>query len=106
MTFMNRITWCRLVGKGFEFGGLRSSSQLLADDMVLLTPSGNNLQLVLAWFATKCKATGMRISTSMPEDMLLSRKMVEYSLQVEAEVLPLNEVFKYLGTFTSERKMD
>ncbi|KAI3370691.1 hypothetical protein L3Q82_007248 [Scortum barcoo] len=75
------------------------------DVVVLLASSNQDLQHVLGWFAAKCEAAGMRISTSKSEAMVLDRKRVACPLRVGGEVLPQVEVFKYLGVlFTSEGK--
>ena len=88
--------------EGFQFGGLRISSLLFADDVVLLAPSDGDLQLSLELFAAECEVAGMRISTSKSETMVLSWKRVGCSLQVVSEVLPQVEELKYLGVlFTS-----
>ena len=52
------------VGLQFQFGGVRISSLLFADDVVLLAPSGGDLQLSVEWFAAECEAAEMRISPS------------------------------------------
>ncbi|KAK0144601.1 putative uncharacterized transposon-derived protein F52C9.6 [Merluccius polli] len=58
-------------------------------------------------FAAKCKAAGMRISTSKSESMVLNRKRVECTLRVGDEILPQVEEFKYLGVlFTSEGRLE
>jgi len=49
----------------------------------------------------------MRISTSKSETMVLSRKRVEWPLQVRNEILPQVEEFKYLGVlFMSEGRTE
>ncbi|KAK3523213.1 hypothetical protein QTP86_022937 [Hemibagrus guttatus] len=66
-----------------------------------------DLQHALGRFAAECEATGMRVSTSKSEAMVLDRKKVACTLQVGGEVLPQVEQFKYLGVlFTSEGRMD
>ena len=85
--------------EGVEFGGGRMSSLLFADDVVLLAPSNDDLQLLLEQFSAECEAAGMKISTSKSEAMVLSRKRVDSPLQVGGEVLPQVEEFKYLGIF-------
>uniref|UniRef100_A0A669BJZ3 Reverse transcriptase domain-containing protein n=1 Tax=Oreochromis niloticus TaxID=8128 RepID=A0A669BJZ3_ORENI len=45
--FMDRISRRSQVAEGFRFGGLRISSLLFADDVVLLASSGEGLQLAL-----------------------------------------------------------
>ncbi|KAK3506344.1 hypothetical protein QTP70_005033 [Hemibagrus guttatus] len=66
-----------------------------------------DLQHALGRFAAECEATGMRVSTSKSEAMVLDRKKVACALQVGGEVLPQVKEFKYLGVlFTSEGRMD
>ena len=74
---------------------------VFADGVVLLAPSVRGLQLL-------CEATGMRISTSKSEAMVvLSQRKVLCLLQVAEEILPQVEEFKYLGLlFTSLGKME
>ncbi|KAL3966330.1 receptor-type tyrosine-protein phosphatase mu [Sarotherodon galilaeus] len=69
-------------------GGLRISSLLLADDVVLLASSGDGLQLTLERFAAECEQVGMRTSTSKSEATVLSWKRVECPLRVGDEFLP------------------
>ncbi|KAF7650109.1 hypothetical protein LDENG_00131220, partial [Lucifuga dentata] len=67
----------------------------------------NDLRRALDRFEAECEATGMRISTSKSETMVLCRKKVDCSLQVRGESLPQMEKFKYLGVlFTSEGRME
>ncbi len=65
-----------------QFGRLRGSSLLFADDVVLLVPSVCDLQHSLYWFAAVYGASGMRISTSKSEAMVLRRKLVDSPLRV------------------------
>ncbi|KAK0132885.1 Retrovirus-related Pol polyprotein from type-2 retrotransposable element R2DM [Merluccius polli] len=105
--FMDRISRRSQVIEGVRFGDLRIGSLLFVDDVVLLALSDRDLQLLLDRFAAKCKAAGMRISTSKSESMVLNRKRVECTLRVGDEILPQVEEFKYLGVlFTSEGRME
>uniref|UniRef100_A0A669C209 Reverse transcriptase domain-containing protein n=1 Tax=Oreochromis niloticus TaxID=8128 RepID=A0A669C209_ORENI len=105
--FMDRISRRSQVAEGFHFGGLRISSLLFADDVVLMASSGGGLQLALERFAAECEAAGMRISTSKSEAMVLSRKRVECPLRVGDEFLPQVEEFKYLGVlFASDGRRE
>ena len=61
--------------------------------MVLLAPSGQDLQHVLWWVAANCEAAEMRISTSKSEAMVLDGKKVACSLRVGGEFLPQVEEF-------------
>ena len=89
------------------WGSLRVSSLLFAGDVVLLDPSHECLQHTLERFATKCKAVGMRISTSMSESVVLSQKRMACPLQVGGENLPQVEEFKYLRVlFMSDGSRD
>ncbi|TWW74357.1 hypothetical protein D4764_14G0003580 [Takifugu flavidus] len=104
---MDRISRRSRGVEGVEFSGWKISSLLFADDVVLLAPSNKDLQQMLGWFATKCEAAGMRISTSKSESMVLARKKVECLLRVGEEVLTQVEEIKYLGIlFTSEGRME
>ncbi|XP_061737225.1 uncharacterized protein LOC133539140 isoform X2 [Nerophis ophidion] len=77
------------------------------DDVVLMASSDRDLQLSLDQFAAECEATGMRISNSKSESVVLARKRVECHLRVGEETLPQVEEFKYLGVlFTSEGRVD
>ncbi|XP_061769787.1 uncharacterized protein LOC133560831 [Nerophis ophidion] len=72
-----------------------------------MASSGQDLQLSLGRFAAECEATGMRISTSESESLVLARKRMECHLRVGEENLPQVEEFKYLGVFfTSEGIVD
>ncbi|KAL4005315.1 hypothetical protein ACER0C_005028 [Sarotherodon galilaeus] len=104
---MDRISRRSQVAEGFHFGGLRISSLLFTDDVVLLASSGEGLQLALERFAAECEAAGMRISTSKSEAMVLSRKRVECPLRVGDEFLPQVEEFKYHGVlFASDGRRE
>ena len=104
---MDRISRRSQVAEGFRFGDIGIKSLLFADDVVLLAPSSQELQLSLGQFAAACEAAGMTISTSKSEAMVLDRKRVECPLQVGEEVLPQVEEFKYLGVlFTSDGTME
>ena len=103
----DRISWHSQTAEHFQFGGLRFSSLLFADDVVLLAPSGEDLQLSLERFTAECEAAGMRISISKSKTMVLSWKKVACPLQGEIEVLPQMEEFKYLGVLcTRDERME
>ena len=107
ITFMDRISRRSQGVEGVWFGDLRIGSLLFADDVVLMASSDRDLQLSLDRFAAECEATGMRISTSKSESMVLRVKRVECSLQIREDVLPQVEEFKYLGvSFTSEGRRE
>ncbi|KAK3542066.1 hypothetical protein QTP86_011367 [Hemibagrus guttatus] len=107
IVFMDRISRRSQGLEGVRFGDHRISSLIFADDVVLLASSGLDLQHALGRFAAECEAAGMRVSTSKSEAMVLDQKKVACTLQVEGEVLPQVEEFKYLGVlFTSEGRMD
>ncbi|KAK3559185.1 hypothetical protein QTP86_005078 [Hemibagrus guttatus] len=109
IVFMDRISRRSQGLEGVQFGDHRLiiSSLIFADDVVLLTSSGLDLQHALGRFTAECEAAGMRVSTSKSEAMVLDRKKVACTLQVGGEVLPQVEEFKYLGDlFTSEGRMD
>ncbi|KAK3524961.1 hypothetical protein QTP86_011742 [Hemibagrus guttatus] len=107
IVFMDRISRRSQGLEGVWFGDHRISSLIFADDVVMLAPSGLDLQHALGHFAAECEAAGMRVSTSKSEAMVLDRKKVACTLQVGGEVLPQVEEFKYLGVlFTSEGRMD
>ncbi|KAK3538621.1 hypothetical protein QTP86_008833 [Hemibagrus guttatus] len=107
IVFMDRISRHSQGLEGVRFGDHRISSLIFADDVVLLASSGLDLLHALGHFAAECEAAGMRVSTSKSEAMVLDRKKVTCTLQVEGEVLPQVEKFKYLGVlFTSEGRMD
>lgn len=79
----------------------------IADDVVLLTSSGDSLQLALEWFAAECEMVRMRFSTSKSVAIVFSRKKVECPLQVREEFLLQVEEFRYLGVlFTSDAKRE
>ena len=62
------------VAGGKRMSGLETSELLLfADDVVLLASSEHDLQRALEWFAAKCEAVGMRVSTSKSEAIVLCR---------------------------------
>uniref|UniRef100_A0A673CDI6 Reverse transcriptase domain-containing protein n=1 Tax=Sphaeramia orbicularis TaxID=375764 RepID=A0A673CDI6_9TELE len=95
--FMDRISRRSQGPEGVRFGDHRISSLLFADDVVLLASSNLDLQRALGRFAAECEASGMRISTSKSEAMVLDRKKVVCPLRVGGESLPQVEEFKYLG---------
>ncbi|KAK3509762.1 hypothetical protein QTP70_008395 [Hemibagrus guttatus] len=104
---MDRISRRSQGLEGVRFGDHRISSLIFADDVVLLAPSGMDLQHALGRFAAECEAAGMRVSTSKSKAMVLDQKKVACTLQVGGELLPQVEEFKYLGVlFTSEGRMD
>ena len=101
--FMDRISRRSQGEGGIRLGELRVASLLFADDVVLMAPSVQDLQLSLDRFAVECTAAGMRISISKSEAMVLSRKTMDCAVQVGNETLPQVKEFKYLGVlFTSE----
>ena len=53
--FMDKISWRSQGVEWFQFGGVRISPLLFVDDVVLLTPSGWDLQLSLELLAAECK---------------------------------------------------
>ena len=75
--FMDRISRRSRGEAGLQFGELKITSLLFADDVVLMASSACDLQHSLDRFASECEAAGMRISTSKSEAiMVLSRKLV------------------------------
>lgn len=48
-------------------GGLKISSLLLTDDVLLLASSSWDLQQALGQFSAECEAAGMRVSNLKPE---------------------------------------
>ncbi|XP_061827614.2 DDB1- and CUL4-associated factor 17 isoform X1 [Nerophis lumbriciformis] len=68
----------------------------ITDDVVLLASSDQDIQLSLDRFAAECEATGMKISTSESESMVLTWKRGERHLWVAEEILPQVEEFMYL----------
>lgn len=60
----------------FGFSGLGISSLLSTDDVVLLVSSSHDLQLTLVWFAAKCEAVEMTISTSKSGAIILNWQKV------------------------------
>lgn len=58
-------------------------------DVVLLAPSGQDLQRVLGRFAAECEVAEMRISTSKSETTILNwKKVVAPSVSEESPCLP------------------
>uniref|UniRef100_A0A8C6KM13 Reverse transcriptase domain-containing protein n=1 Tax=Nothobranchius furzeri TaxID=105023 RepID=A0A8C6KM13_NOTFU len=107
ITFMDRISRRSCGMEYVEFGGRRISSLLFADYVVLLASSSSDLQPFLGRFVAECEATGMRISTSKSETMVLDQERVACQLRVEREVLPQVEEFTCLVVlFTSEGRRD
>uniref|UniRef100_A0A8C5CRJ5 Reverse transcriptase domain-containing protein n=1 Tax=Gadus morhua TaxID=8049 RepID=A0A8C5CRJ5_GADMO len=105
--YMDRISRRSRGGEGLQFGGLRISSLLFADDVVLIGSSACDLQHSLDRLAAECEAAGMRISTAKSEAMTLSRKPVDCLLRVGNESLAQVKEFKYLGVlFASEGTME
>ena len=94
--FMDRISRRSQGPERVWFRSHWISSLLLVDDVVLLGPLSQDLQHVLGWFAAKCEAAGMKISTSKSEAMVFDRKKVACSHWVGEEFLPQVEEFKYL----------
>lgn len=54
-------------------------------------------QLSLQQFTAKCEAFGLKISTCIFEIKVLRQKRVECLLEVDDEILPQVEAFKYIG---------
>ena len=70
ITFTDRTSWCSQGAEEFWFGDVKMSSPLFADEVVLLTATGGDLQLALERFTAKCEAAEMRISTPKSETVL------------------------------------
>lgn len=91
------------VVEDFHSGGLRISSRLFADHVILLVSSGGGIQLTLRRFAAGCEVVGVRINISKPEAMDLNEKRVECSFWVWDELLTQVEEYNYLSVlFRSE----
>ena len=98
---LSRIDECVTIGR------CKISRLLFADDLVLLASSESDLQLALNGFAAVSNITGMKISTSKPEILHLSRNPVQCSLRVGGVSLKQVEKFKYLGVaFKSDGRQD
>uniref|UniRef100_A0A8C5CGF6 Reverse transcriptase domain-containing protein n=1 Tax=Gadus morhua TaxID=8049 RepID=A0A8C5CGF6_GADMO len=105
--YMDRLSRRSRGREGLQFGGLRISSLLFADYVVLIGSSACDLQHSLDRLAAECEAAGMRISTAKSESMTLSRKPVDCLLRVGNESLAQVKEFKYLGVlFASEGTME
>ena len=90
-----------------QFGGLRIASLLFANAVVLMASLFCDLQLSLDWLASKCEATGMRISTSKSEALVLCRKQIDCLLLVGNESSSLGKEFRYVRVlFLSEGTME
>jgi len=101
---MDRISRRSLGVEQVRFGDLGIASLLFADDVVLLESSDHDLRHSLP---TEVRWSGMRVSTSKSEAMVLWWKPVDCTLQVGTECLPQAKEFKYLGVlFMSEGKME
>uniref|UniRef100_A0A3Q0RSH0 G-protein coupled receptors family 1 profile domain-containing protein n=1 Tax=Amphilophus citrinellus TaxID=61819 RepID=A0A3Q0RSH0_AMPCI len=86
---MDRITRHTQVVEGFCLGGVRISSLLFADDVVLLASSRGSLQLTAEWIATECEAAGMRISHgSQPEKDLCDLDPHHAVTVIELYIMP------------------
>lgn len=82
--------------EGGGFSDIRISSQLVADDVVLLASSGHDLQHVLRLSSVECEAAGTRISTFKSETTVLNPKRVECFFWVRNTLLPQVMKFKCL----------
>ncbi len=96
MIFMDRISRHSRVREELQLGGLRSSSLLFVDDVVLMASLVCDLQLWLDQFSAECEAAELRISTSKSEAMVLCRKPGDCRLRVGNESLTQVNEFKYL----------
>ena len=81
---LDRISRRSQVAEGVGFGGLRIPSLVFADDVVLFASLNSDLQFSLGLFAAEWEATGMKISTSISEAMVLSQKRVDCPLRGES----------------------
>lgn len=63
------------VAHSFWFGGLKITSVLCADDVVLLVSSIADLQLALEQFASHCDTSRTRISTLKSEAMVICQSV-------------------------------
>ena len=79
MIFKDRISKHSRDGEGLQFGGLRISTLLFADDVA---SSACDLQHSVDRLAVECEAAWMRMSTAKSEDMTLSREPVDCLLWV------------------------
>lgn len=52
------------------------------------------------WFAVQCEAVGMKVTTSISEDM--AGKTVDRPIQVGIKLLPQMKEFKYIWVFDHE----
>ena len=87
-------------------GNCNISSQLFADDLILLSSTESGLQRALNSFADACNTTGMKISTAKTQVLHLSRNPDQWVLQVNGASLKQVE-FEYLGVaLTSDRRQD
>lgn len=106
ITFTNRISRRSQGVEGVQISGLKIASLLFADEVLLASLSCEH-QLALEQFTAECEAAGMRISTSKPEDIVLSWERMYCLLRVRDELLPHVEEFRDLGVlFTSGERME
>lgn len=99
---MDTIFNCSQGPVGVWFSDDRFSSLLFSDDVVLLVSPNLDVQNVLGWFAAKCEATRIKISSSKSKALVLNRKKVVWPLWVSGKSLPqVEELMYYRVLFTT-----
>ena len=73
-SYMDRIVKKSECGGGVKIGECTVQRLLVADDLVLLDSTQNNLQQALDRFSEACSVAGMKISSTKTETMCLSRQ--------------------------------
>ena len=72
--FMDMISGCSHGEGAVWFRNLRIASLLVADDVVLLDFSSQDLQCTVEQFAAECEAARIKVSSSKSKTMVLNRK--------------------------------
>src|SRR5258708_18852853 len=99
---MDRIVKRSKLESGVQIGNVNVSEMHFADDVAYISDTLEKLQVQIERFNRECAESGMTISKSKSEVMLVSRNQRDIEIKVEGQTLNQVDKFKYLGCLISK----
>ena len=94
--------------EGANINGNKINTLAYADDVVIMSETGEGLEMLSLAFIEKCKLFGLECNVGKTKFMLMSRRdRIDGNINIEEMEIESVESFKYLGfTLTEDNLMD